>query len=133
MSSSGAAAAAAIAAARKRIQDEEEERLTNYSQEELAEGWEYKIVRSSTSIKGDRFTNLCREESQNGWELVEKFDDNRIRFKRPVSKRADDHLAPIDPYRSRIGLSDWAIALIILGSLTFILLFVFVIFKVLSM
>lgn len=128
-SSSGAIAASVAAAAQKKIRDEEEERLTNYSDKDLAAGWEFKIIRSNTAIKGDRFTRLCQEESQNGWELVEKFDNNRIRFKRPISKRADDYLAAIDPYRTRIGLSDWAIILIILGVCLCFLLCLFSLLK----
>ena len=43
----GGAAAAAAAARRRR--EQEEEIMTGYSAQELAEGWEFKIVRSVTS------------------------------------------------------------------------------------
>lgn len=114
-SGGAAAAAAAVTAAYKRKLDQEEERLTPYTKEDLTEGWEFKIVRSNTSISGERFSRLCEEESQNGWELVEKFDNNRVRFKRSIANRANDHLASIDPYRTRVGLSEGALVGIVLG------------------
>lgn len=94
------------------------------SKEELAEGWEFKIVRSNTAIKGERFARLCAEEAENGWELVEKFDNNRIRFKRPIAKRENDHMAIIDPYRTRIGMSEGALAAVVVGVILFIFFFV---------
>lgn len=121
---SGAAAAAAAAAAHRRKLEEEEERLTPYTKEELAEGWEFKIVRANTAIKGERFARLCAEEAENGWELVEKFDHNRIRFKRPIAKRENDHMAIIDPYRTRIGMSEGALAAVVVGVILFIFFFV---------
>ncbi|MDD2211352.1 MAG: hypothetical protein PHN71_08565 [Candidatus Cloacimonetes bacterium] len=114
-SGGAAAAAAAVAAAYKRKLDEEEERLTPYTQQDLTEGWEFKIVRSNTAISSERFSRLCAEESQNGWELVEKFDNNRIRFKRSIANRANDQMATIDPYRTRIGLSEGALVGVVLG------------------
>jgi len=114
-SGGAAAAAAAVAAAEKRKLDEEEEKLTPYTKEDLTEGWEFKIVRSNTAIKSERFSQLCEEESQNGWELVEKFDNNRIRFKRSIANRANDHLASTDPYRTRIGMSEGALVGVVLG------------------
>ncbi|MGI6362201.1 MAG: hypothetical protein ACOX21_00140 [Bacillota bacterium] len=67
---------------------------------------------------------LCAEEAENGWELVEKFDHNRIRFKRPIAKRANDHMAIIDPYRTRIGMSEGALAAVVVGVILFIFFFV---------
>ncbi len=110
------AAAAAAAAAQDARMQEEEEKLTTYNPDDL-NGWEFKIVRSSTSISGDKFLRLCEEEAQNGWELVEKFDDYRVRFKRPVARRAYDSQAVIDPYRTKFGISDAKIILlVVLGS-----------------
>ncbi len=109
--SAGAAAAAAAHQAKLR---EEEERLTTYTQDDLS-GWEFKIVRSVSKIKGDKFSQLCEEESKNGWELVEKFDDCRVRFKRSVEHRKQDGYAEIDPYRTQFGMSDAKLVFIILG------------------
>jgi hypothetical protein len=48
---------------------------------------------------------LIEEESQAGWEMIEKFDENRVRFKRPRSARVNDVNLPsyIDPYRTQYG------------------------------
>jgi hypothetical protein len=131
MNSAGGAAAA-VAAAQKKIRDEEEERLASYNKEDLAAGWEFKIVRSNTAIKGERFAGLCREEAQNGWELVEKFDNNRFRFKRLIANRTNDNSASIDPYRTRIGLGDWAIVGITLATIPVILIIIFYIISLIS-
>ena len=49
--------------------------------------------------------------------MVEKFDDNRIRFKRPISaQRKDPTLPPgIDPYRTTYGMGEGTMVLVILG------------------
>ncbi len=70
-------------------------------------GWEFKIVRA----KGDLFRHpeifqrLCEEEAKAGWVLLEKFDDCRARFKRPIALR--DMIKPeslsYDPYRCYYG------------------------------
>ena len=41
--------AGGTAAAAQRRREEEEEEMTGYSAEDLAEGWEFKIVRSAVS------------------------------------------------------------------------------------
>jgi hypothetical protein len=90
--------------ARKRKQEKEEEAMTQYSVDDLS-GWEFKIVRSTFG----RFDNaevlrrLIAEEAQNGWEMVEKFDECRIRFKRRTDKRALHSGGGIDPYRTNYG------------------------------
>jgi DNA-binding transcriptional regulator YiaG len=129
---SGGAAAAAAAAAHKRKMEEEEERLTSYTKDQLTEGWEFKIVRSVTAIRSERFSRLLAEEAQNGWELVEKFDHNRVRFKRPIANRANDQMASIDPYRTRLGLSEGAFVLVVLGAFIGLGLFLALLVKALS-
>jgi hypothetical protein len=66
--------------------------------------WEYKIVRARHSEFGYRhhLEALLQQEALAGWEIVEKYDDSQVRFKRPRSARAwDDALPPyIDPYRT---------------------------------
>ena len=117
MTNGGAAAAAAAAAARRRREQEEEETMTGYSAQELAEGWEFKIVRSATSgFKRPAFLNqVIEEERRAGWTLLEKFDNGRIRLKRPASARASDPGLGFDPYRSRVGMSEAALGLLIGG------------------
>jgi hypothetical protein len=111
-----AGAAAAAAAARLRALQEEEERLTVYSPEELAQGWEFKIVRANTAAfrDGGVLKQVCDEEAQSGWELVEKFDDSRLRFKRPAAARNSPSPTGIDPYRTTYGISQGAMVAIIL-------------------
>ncbi|MBN1211905.1 MAG: hypothetical protein JXA92_04950 [candidate division Zixibacteria bacterium] len=97
-----------IAATTRQRQMREEERMTCYNKNDL-EGWEFKIVRSQFGSfrNPENIEKLCREEARAGWEMLEKFDDYRIRFKRCLDKRAMDRFAEIDPYRTgyETGLS----------------------------
>ncbi len=110
----GAGATAAAAAAQQQKMREEEEELTGYDAKDL-DGWEFKIVRSTGKVSGDKFHQLCEEEKKNGWELVEKFDEHRVRFKRRVELREQDSFAEIDPYRTHYGISDGKLVFFILG------------------
>lgn len=130
-----AAAGAAAAAAAQRAIEEEEENMTPYSREELADDWEFKIVRANTGVfgKAEVFNQLIEEEARPGWQLVEKFDNSRVRFKRPRSARQRDAQLPedVDPYRTRYGMSEGAFAIllmaVIFGGLGLILAVVFLI------
>jgi hypothetical protein len=116
-------------AAAKRTQ--EEEQMTAYDKNDL-DGWEFKIVRSNFG----RFSNLekvqevCREEAETGWELVEKFDQYRLRFKRRIEHRSRDNSARLDPYRTSPSSSVngakvaliLGLVLVTAGVITFILL-----------
>ena len=114
-------AAAAAAAAARRAMEEEEESMTPYSREELAEDWEFKIVRSNTGVFGKpaTFERLIEEEARAGWQLVEKFDNSRVRFKRRATARKHDAQLPpdVDPYRTHFGMSEGAFVLVLLGSI----------------
>jgi hypothetical protein len=109
-------ATAAAAAANQKLREEEEE-MTSYAQQDLAEGWEFKILRSSTGgfKRPEQLQQVLAEEARMGWQLVEKFDNNRLRLKRPASARKSDHVNSngIDPYRSHVGLSETNLAIII--------------------
>jgi len=108
--------------------------MTRYSVEELEKDWEFKIVRSSMPIfrKMNVLQQLVEEEELAGWQLLEKLDDYRLRFKRPVSlRRKDVYLPPgIDPYRTRAGGGNLAligvmvglIMLLVMGAAAFILI-----------
>jgi len=134
MSGVYAGGAATIAAAKaRRRQEEEEERMTAYSNEDL-DGWEFKIVRSAFG----RFRNypavkrLCEEEAKAGWEMVEKFDNYRIRFKRRIERRADDMHLTGDPYRTQAGVGEGMIAVVVIGTIVIaigIVLFLTTIFR----
>jgi hypothetical protein len=109
-------ATTAAAAARIRKMREEEEKMTQYKGDEL-NGWEFKIMRSASGKFKDYQTvkEVCDQEAQNGWEMVEKFDNNRIRFKRRVEKRGNDQFAKTDPYRTTYGAGEGTMVLIILS------------------
>ena len=113
----GAGAAAAAAAARRRM-EEEEEQMTPYSRDELENDWEFKIIRSQTGVFRNQATlqKLMEEEARAGWQLVEKFDNSRVRFKRPRSARQRDAQLPagVDPYRVHYGISEGAFVAVIL-------------------
>jgi hypothetical protein len=126
-------------------QDEaEEESLTPYDSTEIIEtnevrrsskrdrdprmvGWEFKVLRS----QGDLFRQpailqqVCDEEALAGWILLEKLDDGRLRFKRPIAMRevVDCESLGFDPYRSYYGPTvSWGRrALILAGVLALVL------------
>ncbi|NJK33496.1 MAG: hypothetical protein HC919_00240 [Oscillatoriales cyanobacterium SM2_2_1] len=89
----------------------EEEQLTRYDTmppAEQAKGWEFKILRTSgNGFRGIKtLRRVCQEEAQAGWILLEKLDNHRLRFRRPLAAREQDHLCAIDPYRSYYGLPE---------------------------
>ncbi|MBC6480627.1 MAG: hypothetical protein GDA56_25535 [Hormoscilla sp. GM7CHS1pb] len=71
--------------------------------------WEYKIVRASSDLFRDPkvFRKLCREEEYAGWVLLEKLDNQRVRFQRSRASRQPiaPGPRPIDPYRCHYGPS----------------------------
>ncbi len=81
--------------------------MTQYTQNDPQSDWEFKIVRSDSAVfrNPETLKELVEEESKSGWVMLEKFDDNRVRFKRPRSARARDAFLPegVDPYRTRYG------------------------------
>ncbi len=117
MIASAGAAAAGAAAAQIRAMHEEEESLTTYSSEDLSQGWEFKIVRANMMSfrKPEVMQQVCDEEAQSGWVLVEKFDDARLRFKRPATARNKAGVPGLDPYRTTYGVGQGKLLAIILG------------------
>jgi len=114
---SAAAAAGAAAAARRRLLQQEEEEMTTYSSQDLADGWEFKILRSMTGAFKNpiRLKYILEEEARAGWVLVEKFDNHRIRLKRPASAREMDSKLGRDSYRTYVGLSEGKFTLVVLA------------------
>jgi hypothetical protein len=112
-------AAAAAAAARRRREEEEEEHMTTYTPRDLAENWEFKILRSNTGAFKDPavMQRYLEEEARAGWTLVEKFDNSRIRLKRPAAARQQDAQCTFDPYRTRVGISQVGLGLLIAVSI----------------
>ena len=111
----GAAAAAAAAKA-----TEEEEEMTSYDPKDLADDVEFKILRSATGgfRNPDWLRQVLAEEAKAGWTLVEKFDDSRVRLKRPRSAARDDAKLGFDARRTYVGISQARLAAyIVVGSL----------------
>ena len=128
----GASSAAAAAAAAERARKREEEEMTAYQPADLADGWEFKILRSVRSEfkRPERMHEILAEEAQAGWTLVEKFDNARLRLKRPVSAQRNDAHLGFDPYRTYYGRSEGQQAALIIGTvfgiMLLVMLFIFV-------
>ena len=131
---SGATGAAAAAAAHPRMIQEEEEHMTSYSSEDLKQ-WEFKIVRSTFNAFGNQQTlqKVLQEEAEAGWELVEKFDNARIRLRRRKEERERDGHRTIDPYRSMYGAGEWSAVVIIFSVLIFIVIIAGLIAEIVTM
>jgi hypothetical protein len=115
------AAAAAAAARRQAMLRQEEEEMTGYSPQDLADDWEFKILRSATGAfkNPEKLRAVLDEEKRAGWVLVEKFDSGRLRLKRPASARQLDGKLDFDPYRNNVGTTEGTIALyVVLGVFT---------------
>jgi hypothetical protein len=92
-----------------RRRSREEEEMTDYRRDDLDQGWEFKILRSSFGVfrNPQKLARALQEESVAGWTLLEKFDNQRIRLKRSVSSRLNDAQLPAgyDAYRTRFGVN----------------------------
>ncbi len=123
-----ASAAGAAAAARIRRMHDEEESMTPYSREDLENDWEFKIVRSVFNSFGNpaKLQQLIEREAQSGWTMVEKFDDQRVRFKRRASDRLRDSMLPagIDPYDTNFGMGEGKYVLLVFGIIIGVLVFI---------
>ena len=62
--------------------------MTNYAPKDL-DGSQFKIVRGSFRT-AEQIQALQAEQAQYGWSLVEVFDQERVRFKRPTSEASKD-------------------------------------------
>ena len=109
---------------KKRREEVEEENLTRYesnTSSDQPKGWEFKILRTNSGGFRSRkvLHKACAEESQSGWILLEKLDDHRLRFRRPVTARDRDNQCKIDPYRTRYGISEsvetWTTIIVLLA------------------
>jgi hypothetical protein len=75
----------------------EEEELMGYSPGDLQGNWQFKIVKGNFKTK-EQVEAVVEEQSVFGWVLVEIFDQNRIRFKRPETEAAKDEFREGNPY-----------------------------------
>lgn len=92
--------------------------MTPYGSDELAGDWEFKILRSGSGgfRKPAVMRQALEEEARAGWTLVEKFDNSRLRLKRPVALRNADPDLDFDPYRTYFGASDAKLAAIVIAA-----------------
>ena len=113
-----------IVVAQQAARRREEEQMTDYSPGDLTGDWEFKIVRSTRAgfRKPERLREVLAEEAIAGWELVEKFDDSRIRLKRPTSRRQLDGKLEFDPYRTTVGTNEVLVVAIAAGAVLAVLL-----------
>ena len=125
--SSVAGPVATAAAATRQHRNVEEELLTAYNDKELADGWEFKILRSASGVfeRPERMREILEEEARAGWVLVEKFDSNRLRLKRSPEMGKNDRDLGFDAWRTQIGTSqaryEAKIALIVVGAFVAVL------------
>jgi hypothetical protein len=124
--SAGAAASAAAAAEQQRLIQQEEEEMTPYSADDLVHNWEFKIVRSAMGrFRSPAYLQkVLDNEARAGWVLVEKFDNSRIRLKRPEAARQRDIKLDFDPYRIDVGATQNFVALAIVGGIVCVMLLV---------
>ena len=84
--------------------------MTAYNDKELADGWEFKILRSASGVfeRPERMREILEEESRAGWILVEKFDSNRLRLNaRPeVGKTIETWILMLGEHRSALRRPD---------------------------
>jgi len=104
--------------------------MTPYQPQDLSGDWEFKILRSVTSAFGkpEKLKEALDQEAKAGWTLVEKFDNSRIRLKRPASARSGDGALGFDPYRTYVGMSEGKFVLtlvaLILGGMLLVIFFI---------
>jgi hypothetical protein len=84
---------------RQRRRDEEEEALTPYGPEDLANDWQFKIVKG-TFKTAKQIEAVQEEMAVWGWVLVEVFDQTRVRFKRSAGEGAKDAERDGNPFRT---------------------------------
>jgi hypothetical protein len=79
-------------ASAERPPDPPERRVPAMSTDDEPVRGEFKILRSATGAFKDPavMQRYLAEEAQAGWTLVEKFDNSRIRLKRPAAARQQD-------------------------------------------
>lgn len=82
--------------------------MTAYQPQDLSGDWEFKILRSVSGAFGkpEKLREALEQETKAGWVLVEKFDNHRIRLKRPTSARHGDGALGFDPYRTYVGMAE---------------------------
>lgn len=80
----------------------------HYTNDDLTH-WEFKIVRADGGEFADQqhLDAMLRQEAKAGWTIVEKYDNQHVRLKRPINARYQDSHLPydVDPYRTTYSLT----------------------------
>jgi hypothetical protein len=91
----------------QKLQHQEEEERTPYTDEELMQNWEFKIIRNPRGLFDQPafLESVLQEEARAGWRFVGKFDGTRVRLKRIAEHQpaASDLPPGYDPYRTTVG------------------------------
>ena len=68
---------------------------------------EYKVITSQTPMfaKQEKISEVMELEARAGWQLVEKYDNYKLRLRRKLSARENDKNLDFDPYRTHAGVS----------------------------
>lgn len=93
-----------------------------YSPGDLQGNWQFKIVKGNFKTK-EQVEAVVQEQAVYGWVLVEIFDHNRIRFKRPEAEVArDDHREgnPYSTVSSASGTGCLSLTALLLAVLVFV-------------
>jgi hypothetical protein len=112
--------AGAAAAARQNMIVEEEEILTTHEDaQESNREMQYKIMRGNYSTP-EKLEEMLREQSYYGWSLLEVFDAQRVRLKRPASEAEKDRDRDGNPFEThkpvRLGCAANTMVLLAVGS-----------------
>ena len=85
----------------RRTQVRPEETAIPYTLGELADGWEFKMIRSQLGlfVRREFRERILAEEGRAGWILVEIFDDHQMRLKRLRKLHPEPKVDDYDPYR----------------------------------
>lgn len=98
------AAVLAAGAADQRRQQNEEQQMAIYPAD--LDQWEFKIIRSNFGAFGvqEKREEILAKEAEAQWQLLEVFDNARIRLRRPINAKELDGKLDFDPYRTNVDL-----------------------------
>ena len=68
---------------------------------------EYKVLTSQTPAfaKQEYIAKIMEQETRAGWQLLEKYDNYKLRLQRDISHRENDKNLDFDAYNTSVGVS----------------------------
>ncbi len=120
-----------MAAARRiwQLQQQEEGAIVSHHDPSK---YEFKILRTTRFFSfgnKNRLEQVEKEQAKFGWTLIERFDDYRLRFVRPISERKKDVNRVGDPYESLYAQARW---IYVISSIILVVLFIFIVSSLIS-